>query len=41
VVLGEDLVGVVAEAREERVDALLSLGCSIICWRRLTDSRSF
>jgi transposase len=29
------------ERRADLHDALLSLGCSIICWRRLTDSRSF
>jgi hypothetical protein len=29
------------ERRPDLHDALLSLGCSIICWRRLTDWRSF
>jgi len=29
------------ERRADLHDALLSLGCSIICRRRLTDSRSF
>ena len=28
------------ERRHDLHDALLSLGCSIICWRRLTGSRS-
>jgi hypothetical protein len=29
------------ERRADLHDTLLSLGCSIICWRRLTDSGSF